>query len=220
MASKIFYRGLLCGLLLTVTTSAQAVNAVSVQGLFRDKAVLLIDGKRRIVRVNEETPEGVKLKSIHGEKVELVVNGKTHHYRMGDTDAFATSYAAPSETEVTIPRDNNGMYSTVGSVNDQPVNFLVDTGASVVTLNAGQARSLGIDFLKDGQPVMVNTASSVERAYRVVLDKVSVGGIVVHNVGAVVMTGPQPSNILLGLTFLGNLEIHREANVMKLTKKW
>lgn len=206
--------------MLTVTTSAQAVNAVSVQGLFKDKAVLLIDGQRRIVRVGQVSPEGVKLIAIIGEKVELAVNGKTHHYKLGDSDAFSTRYAAPSETEVTIARDNNGMYSTVGSINDFPVTFLVDTGASVVTLNALHARRLGIDYLSEGQPVMVNTASTVERAYRVTLDKVSVGGIDMHNVGAVVMTGAQPANILLGLTFLGKVEIQRDANVMKLKKKW
>jgi aspartyl protease family protein len=209
----------LCGLLLlTVATSVQAVNAVSVQGLFGDKAVLLIDGKRRIVRVGEESPEGIKLIAIHGEKVELAVNGKTHHYKLGETDAFSTNYAEPNETEVTIPRDNNGMYSTVGSINGFPVSFLVDTGASVVTLNAANARRLGIDYRTEGQPVVVNTASSVERAFRVTLDKVSVGDIEMYNVGAVIMTGPHPVNILLGLTFLGKVEIQRSANVMKLKK--
>jgi len=121
---------------------------------------------------------------------------------------------------VTIPRDDNGMYSTTGAINGQSVYFLVDTGASVVTMNAAQARSLGIDVKATGQPVMVNTASSVERAYHVTLDTVSVGGIQLHNIGAVVMTGAQPPNILLGLTFLGNLEIQHEANVMKLKQKW
>lgn len=206
--------------MLTVTTAVQAVNAVNVQGLFKNTAVLLIDGKRRLIHVGETSPEGVKLSAIHGEKVSLVINGKTHQYKLGDMDAFSTHYAAPSEKVVTIPRDNNGMYSTTGSINGQSVNFLVDTGASVVTMNAAQAQSLGIDVRSSGQQVIVNTASSVERAYRVTLDTVTVGTIQLHNIGAVVMTGAQPSNILLGLTFLSNLEIQHQANVMKLKKKW
>ena len=213
-------RGLLCGLLLTVTTSVHAVNAVSVQGLFKNTAVLQIDGKRRLVHVGESSPEGVKLLAIHDEKVKLRINGKTGYFKLGDSDAFSTHYAAQSVKEVTIARDDNGMYSTAGSINGQSVNFLVDTGASVVTLNANEARRLGIDYLTKGQPAIVNTASSVEQAFHVTLDTVSVGGIEIRNVGAVVMTGAQPPNILLGLTFLGNLEIQREANVMKLRKKW
>lgn len=221
MVYKMWFQRLLGGLLLlTVTTAVQAVNAVSVQGLFKNTAVLLIDGKRRLVRVGQTSPEGVKLTGIHAEKVTLVINGKKHQYKLGDSDAFSTSYAAPSVKVVTIPRDDNGMYSTTGSINGQSVYFLVDTGASVVTMNAAQARSLGIDVKATGQPVMVNTASSVERAYHVTLDTVSVGGIQLHNIGAVVMTGTQPPNILLGLTFLGNLEIQHEANVMKLKQKW
>lgn len=207
-------------LLCTIAIPVWAVKSVNVEGLFKDKAVLMIDSKRRIVRVGDESPEGVKLVSIKGEEVVLIIDEERRTFRLGEHASFRTSYASPQHPEVIIQRDDRGMYSTSGSINNSSVSFLVDTGASVVTLNAGHARRLGIDAKKEGQPTIVNTASSVEKAYHVMLNKVTVGGIVLHNIGAVVMSGAHPENILLGMTFLGKLELQHAGSVMKLKKKW
>lgn len=67
---------------------------------------------------------------------------------------------------------------------------------------------------------MVATASGQSPAYIVVLDTVSVGEIRLSNVEAVVIEGNFPSEALLGMTFLGNMEIHRQGQLMKIKKKW
>lgn len=180
----------------------------------------MIDGKRRVVQVGDESPEGVRLVSIKNEKVELDVNGKRKVYKLGETQAFTTSFAKPEHVEVTISSDRNGMYHTAGSINGVSIDFLVDTGATVITMNAHEAKRLGIDVKRDGQPIIVNTASSVVRAHQVMLKKVTVGGIELQNITAAVMSGRQPEKTLLGMSFLGQLEIQRNSNMMKIRKKW
>lgn len=199
---------------------ASAVKSVSVQGILGSKAVLLIDGKRHIVTIGERTAEGVTLVAIQGEKVLLEIDGHKREQTMGDNVVFSTQYAAPQAQEVLVTQNNNGLFTTVGSINGFTVNLLVDTGANIVTLNAQHAKRLGIAYEDQGDPVMVATASGIVKAYRVRLRTVSVGQIELQNVAAVVMTGPHPEEILLGMSFLGGLEIQRNGNVMKIKKNF
>jgi aspartyl protease family protein len=131
----------------------------------------------------------------------------------------AAPYKQRAHSEVTIVRNAAGMYTTVGSINSLPVDFLVDTGASVIAMNAGHARRLGIDFRLSGQPTMVGTASGITQAYRVILDTVSVGEISARQVPAVVIDGAFPVQVLLGMSFLGQVEIQREGALMRLKKR-
>jgi aspartyl protease family protein len=199
---------------------AGAVKSVSVQGLLGSKAVLLIDGKRQTVNIGETSAEGVKLVSIQGDTVVLEIEGQQRKQTMGDNVVFSTQYVAPESHEVLVTENNNGLFITVGSINGLTVNLLVDTGANIVTLNAQHARRLGIAYEETGEPVMVATASGIVKAYRVTLRSVAVGQITLQNVAAVVMTGPHPADILLGMSFLGNLEIQRNGKVMKITKHY
>jgi len=112
------------------------------------------------------------------------------------------------------------MYTTVGSINGLTVTFLVDTGASQVALNANEARRLGIDFRVSGTPTAVDTASGVARAWAVTLDSVKVGSLEMRNVGAVVLEGSTPQHALLGMTYLGQLEIDNDGRLMTLRKKY
>jgi aspartyl protease family protein len=112
------------------------------------------------------------------------------------------------------------MYSTVGSINGLPVTFLVDTGASSMALNASQARRLGIDYRVVGEPTFVGTASGVTKAYRVTLETVTVGQIKQSNITAVVIEGNHPAQVLLGMSFLGRLEILHEGSMIRLKQKF
>lgn len=199
---------------------AWAVKSVSVQGLFKNKAVLLIDGKRQVVKVGHKTSQGVKLIAINGEEVVLEIQGKRRVQKLGGNVGFSTQYVKPKQLEVTVPQDNRGLYTTVGSINGFSVAMLVDTGANLVSMNAQHANRLGVDYITKGQPTMVATASGIVKAYRVKLNTVAVGEIELTNVDAVVMDGLHPMQILLGMSFLGNLEIQRNGNVMKIKKTY
>ncbi|PCH63268.1 MAG: hypothetical protein COC04_04625 [Gammaproteobacteria bacterium] len=111
------------------------------------------------------------------------------------------------------------MYITPGTVNGYSVDFLVDTGASTIALNAETAKRLDLEYIENA-PVGVKTASGITLAYPVTLDEVQVGDIKLYNVQAVVIDGPEPSRALLGMTFLGQLDMHQTGQRMDLKQKY
>lgn len=191
---------------------------VRVVGLFTDRAVLLIEDQQRLLRVGQTSPEGVKLVSASSESAVLLIDGEEVTARL-DGRVSARKRTATVQ-EVQVWRNTTGMYTTVGSINGLPVSFLVDTGATQVAMNASQARRLGIDYHVTGRPAEVTTASGVERAWLVMLDSVKVGDLEVRNVAAVVLEGVQPQVTLLGMSYLGRMEILNEGRLMTLRKKY
>ena len=209
---------LLTVLCLSFAGAAIAAPDVRVVGLFKERAVLTIDGRQRILRVGQTSPEGVRLISADSEAAVLEVDGRQIRASL-DARVSASKKLRPT-SEVQIRRDKTGMYSTVGSINGLPVNFLVDTGATQIAMNAAHARRLGIDYRVVGEPAAVTTASRVERAWAVMLDTVKVGEIELRNIAAVVLEGAQPGTILLGMSFLGKLQISNEGQLMTLRQKF
>ena len=112
------------------------------------------------------------------------------------------------------------MFKTTGSINGYTVNFLVDTGASSIALNSNMAKRLGLQYKLKGDPTIVTTASGSVSAYSINLDRVKVGEIMLRNVAAVVIDGSEPSTPLLGMSYLGRLNIVNEGQVMKLEQKF
>ncbi len=212
-------RSLVAGILIAVLAGAgmAEVERITVLGLFKDKAVVRIDGKRRLLRAGEPSPEGVVLISADSEGAVLEVGGERRTYSLGTQ--VSTRYAQAPSNEVRIWRNAGGMYTTVGSINGHPVDFMVDTGATMIAMNANQARLLGIDFRLEGEQGMAHTASGAARVYRVTLDRVGVGEILLHNVDAVVLEGSAPRVTLLGMSFLGRLQIEHDGKAMVLRQR-
>lgn len=207
------------GLIILLNSSlvwSETLNIVVV-GLFSDKAVLKINNEQRLLKVGTVSPEGVRLISSTSMSATLEVAGVQKKYFLGSH--VGGHYAAAVEQPVVSIWPVNGMYLITGSVNGYSVDFLVDTGASAIALNAATAQRLGVNYLK--APVgMVKTASGIEKAYQVNLDLVQVGEIKLHNVEALVLDGPEPERALLGMTFLGELEMIRTDQRMDLKKKY
>jgi aspartyl protease family protein len=202
---------------LSLSVAAAAAD-VRVVGLFSARAVVIIDGRQSVLRVGQTGPQGVKLVAADSEIALLEIDGKTIEARL-DGRVSARTRTAPV-SEVQVWRNPQGMYTTVGSINGLPVSFMVDTGATLETLNSGQARRLGIDYRVTGTQAAVTTASGVEPAWSVMLDRVRVGDLELHNVAAVVIEGPQPRTALLGMSYLGRLEISNSGRLMTLKKKF
>ena len=191
---------------------------VRVVGLFTNRAVLLIEDQQRLLRVGQTSPEGIQLVSASSESAVLLIDGEEVTARLDGRVSARKRTAAVKEVQVW--RNTTGMYTTVGSINGLPVSFLVDTGATQVAMNASQARRLGIDYHVTGRPAEVTTASGVERAWMVTLDSVKVGDLEVRNVAAVVLEGVQPQVTLLGMSYLGRMEILNEGRLMTLRQRY
>jgi len=210
----------IAGVCLAAGDERAPARQVVLQGILGSKALLLVDGQRQLLSVRDAATQGVRVLRISAEHVDVEIDGKRRRLRLGDHYSVTGRYKARSAVEVAIPKDKRGMYSTVGSINGLPVPFLVDTGASTIAMNAQQARRLAIDFRVTGEPTFVGTASGVSKAYRVRLDKVTIGGISQRNVPAVVIDGQFPVQTLLGMSFLGRLEIQRDGSILRLKQKF
>ena len=214
---KNFLLSSLCCFILLFQSTVNAFEKLEVQGLFSNKAVLFIDGKRHILAVGKTSPEGVKVVSVNRSGAVLEVDGKQKSYNLGS--AVSTSFAKRKSQKETIYVNSAGMYATFGNINGRSVRFLVDTGATAIAMNTDQAKRLGIRYEKVGIPAGVSTASGFEKAYRVRLKSVTVGGITETNVDAMVIDGNHPGPILLGMTFLGRLSVEHSGNAMTLLQK-
>ncbi len=209
--------GLACliALLLAPQCLAAAVH-VQVQALFKGRAMLQINGQQQLLKAGETGTSGVRLIDATSKYADIEIDGEVRRVTM--SGGIHSNFTAPEEELVSILADPDGAYHVHGSINGQPVRFLVDTGASSVAMNGAQARRLGIDFVYLGRPGMVTTASGSVQAYALKLDRVQVGVIEVQNVDAVVIEGNYPQSVLLGMTFLREVEIREKEGLMELRR--
>ena len=196
-----------------------AIKDIHVVALFKDRVMVMIDGKQRLLRSGDSSPEGVRLVSADSVGAVFEYQGRTLERRL-DGRVHAAVDSPQGRDDVLIFRDRRGMFKTVGSINGLPVGFLVDTGASSVAMNSTQARRLGIDFRVQGEPTYVTTASDVTRGYHLKLNVVKVGAIQLRNVTAVVLDGAQPAEVLLGMSFLGRVAMINESDKLILRRKY
>ena len=211
---------LLCTVLLGLNRAAHAEIQINIVGLFHGKAVMVINGgKPRTLAENDVSPEGVKLISANSEKAVVEAEGRRRELGMGQAVSIAGPNVTSGAGSVTLYADSTGHHFADGQINGMTLRFLVDTGASAIVLNSGDARYAKIDY-KRGTPVSVQTANGVADAYRVVINSVKLNGLVLSQVDGLVMEGGSPSVVLLGMSALNRVEMKREGIALTLTKKY
>ncbi len=211
----------MCLCLIATAHAVAADKQVNVLALFENKAILHIDGERRLLAAGESSPEGVVLISADPHQAVVEFDGKREILTLGTAAIFPAteqSVAEPSES-ISLWADPGGSFYADGSINGYPVRFLVDTGASTVAISSALARRIGID-IAEGQPWLANTAGGTARMIRITLDRVQVGTIDMRDVEAGVILGSHPTVPLLGMSFLGQLDMIREGNKMELIKRY
>jgi aspartyl protease family protein len=126
------------------------------------------------------------------------------------TSAIASAPAglepsADGTRSVVIPPSSNGHFHVEGRIDGRRLNFMVDTGASVIALTERDANMLGIHPAERDYVAMVSTANGTVRAAPIQLGMVEIDDLVVHDVAAVVLPDGALSQNLLGLSFLSRL---------------
>ena len=122
-----------------------------------------------------------------------------------EADAADAASTAPAQgSAAQVIKASDGHYWAEADVNGHEIRFLVDTGASAVSLTTDDARRLGIDPAGLDYSAKVITAGGPARAARIKLDSIAIAGAQVRDVDALVIeSGLQTS--LLGMTYLGRL---------------
>ena len=204
--------------LFLVSTQVFSSPQVRVEGLFKGAAVLNINGEQVMLKNGKSHSSGVKLVKANSRQAIVEMDGKQH--TMGLHMAIGGTYQKADITQVVIKKNDINQYKVNGSVNGLTVTFLVDTGATTVAMNELEACRLGIQYKLQGKESRVSTASGVAKSWYVKLDTVKVGEIAVNNVGAVVIEGSHPTDVLLGMTYLEYVKLQEHNSILMLEKKF
>ena len=136
-------------------------------------------------------------------------------YMVIDAELQPKVATVASGGEIVIPRSRDGHFYVAGQINGQSVTFLVDTGASTVSVKSALAGRLG---LPRGQAVAIGTAGGMTHGEEVTGQTVTLGGITVSDVRIVVLPG-MPAEALLGQNVLRHLEINQTEERMIMRRK-
>lgn len=205
--------------LMAFSFGAGADTRVNVVGLFSGKAVLVINGGApRTLSVGQTSPEGVKLISADSSQAVLEIEGKRKGLGMGQGASVAGSAAGGGQS-MTLYANGDGHFFGEGSINGKPVKFLLDTGATGVTMSSAQARRLGIDYVA-GREGASSTAGGLVKSWMLSFNSVKLGNMTLNQVDGVVIDGDAPPFVLLGMSALNRLEMKRDGITMTLTKKY
>jgi aspartyl protease family protein len=205
-------------ILLAATLAASAAHAtdVTVIGLFPGKAVVTINrGAPRTLSAGEAI-DGVALVSSDSRGAVMEIDGKRQTLEMGQH--FESAAETGARKTVILARASDGHFVADATVNGAHIRFLVDTGATLVSLPAEEALRLGIDFAKSTPGYTILADGRRVPVYRVTLESVSIGDVTLLNVEGSVRQGGGPP--LLGMSFLNRTEMRYEGQNLTLTKRY
>jgi aspartyl protease family protein len=113
--------------------------------------------------------------------------------------------ATAANGRLTVRPDNNGHFHIEGRVDGRRMEFVVDTGATVIAIPEREAALIGIHPSRRDYTAQIKTANGTILGAPTRLDMVEVGGLIVRNVTAVIMPDTALSENLLGMSFLSRL---------------
>ena len=186
-------------------------------GTIGSRAILIVDGGRpQTIAVGGSTVEGVRLLSLNGDVARVALEGVQEVLRLGES----VVHQAPSERNaLRLSADDKGHFWVSARINGASAQrCVIDTGATLVSIGKGVALQAGINYLK-GAPGTSLTANGPVQVWRVRIDSLDLGGIVVHNVEAAVHDGDLPV-VLLGMSLLNRLQWSRDGNALVLSKRF
>lgn len=192
-------------------------ESVALVGVFPGKAVVVIDGGSPRTLAVGQLSGSVKVVSVEQNAAVLEVGGKRNRVMVGESPV-SLSGDGGNGGQVVLSADAQGHFLAAGTINNTSVRFLVDTGASSVSMGPGVASKAGINYLK-GVPVLSSTANGIVQAWRVNLETVTLGGMTLRNVEGVVMPQEMPV-VLLGMSVLNRLEMKRDGVSMTLRRRY
>lgn len=205
------------GLAGTTLAQAPAPGQVQINGMLGQRAALLIiDGEPRTVEVGA-TVKGVKLLALEDGRATVEYGGRRHTLALGAAPGRVVT-PTPPPRQIVLPMGAGGHFTSIGTINGQVTSFLVDTGATSVSISQIEAEKLGLRYLY-GKRIVTQTANGIVPAYQFQLSSVRIGEVEVRDVEAIVIPGTM-NHVLLGNSFLNRFQMRREYDVMTLELRY
>lgn len=208
----------LAAILMLCTVAAVAQTVTMNGSLGTQQALLVIDGQPHAVAVGS-TVKGVKLLSLTASHAEVEVGGARRVVTLGAGPVrVAGGGGGSGGKEIVLTAGSGGHFQATGQINGKAVQFMVDTGASMVGISQVEADRLGLDYKSSPRRGFAETANGRVPAYAITLTSVRVGDVEVANVDAMIVPATMPY-VLLGNSFLTRFQMKRENDTMRLEKR-
>jgi aspartyl protease family protein len=202
-------RRVAAALALASASASAFATTVMVMSIAPRRVELLVNGTAvRSLRPGQVSPEGVKLVGVGPRGALIEVDGKRWQMALGSSTA----------SSVVLHADARGHFLANALINGVPMRALVDTGASSVSLNLSDAQRLGVS-LAGARRVTLQTAGGARSALQARLAEVRLGDIVLRDVEASVSLANELPIVLLGMSFLNQLELQRQGSTLTLTRR-
>jgi aspartyl protease family protein len=118
-----------------------------------------------------------------------------------------------TENSVVLQRNRYHHYVTKGEINQKPVVFLLDTGASDVVVPATLEQTLQ---LNKGKTAYAKTANGTITVYKTHIDQLTIGSITLYDIEASINPSMDGESILLGMSALKNIEFTQRGEQLTL----
>ena len=135
--------------------------------------------------------------------------------RQDNPNQSPESYIDGSNAVVMLQQNRAGHYVTNGYINGYQVKFLLDTGATQVSIPAGVAERLALT--SDGKQT-VNTANGIIQVYTTQLDSLAIGELTLYNLKANINPHMQGDTILLGMNALAQVKLVQQGKTLTLSE--
>ena len=123
------------------------------------------------------------------------------------------SYTDSGQAEVILQQNRQGHYLVKGEINRSSVTFLLDTGATHVSIPEGIANALQLSHLGS---YPVNTANGRIMVIKTRIKELRIGSIVLYDVAANINSGMKSNEILLGMSALKRVEFSQRGKELTL----
>jgi aspartyl protease family protein len=152
--------------------------------------------------------------------VPLVYQGNADFFRDAwrGNDSKTAAYSVSADTEpnrsspsmsgqkVVIPMDERGHFQSDFKMNGRKVHAMIDTGATYVAINRSTANKIGVRVSPQDMTYSVTTANGATAAAAIIINEVAIGRIRINNVPALVLDDSALDGILMGMSFLKELD--------------
>jgi aspartyl protease family protein len=202
-------------LLWALAAGAQA-QSVTFNGMLGDRALLIIDGQAQTVPVGG-SKGGVKLLKLDGNLAQIEIGGKAQSLHLGGSAVGAGAIGTGGGLRIVLPAGPGGHFTGLGSINGHSMQFVVDTGATMVSIGSDEAQRLGLDY-GSSTAARAMTANGAVAARTLTLTSVRVGDVTLFNVQAMVVPQSMPY-VLLGNSFLSRFQMRSDSDTLVLDKK-
>jgi aspartyl protease family protein len=136
-----------------------------------------------------------------------------YYYNKSENTVYVANHSVYA-----LSADQEGHYRIKGRINDYPVEFLVDTGATLVAIPQSIAEKLHI---KGRYPITISTASGEVTGSLTRIEQLSFGEFNLKDVKAVIIPGASDETVLLGMNVLSQFDIKQEDKqlILKIRRK-